>query len=291
MKYIFISVIFLFAFAKAHSQATDLLRTEYTYFPQRNSDNSFRRFRVYVNVPLKIGEGEYIVPFFEYRNINLLIRDDVEFNKQDLDRFQSFEGAVGYTKPLKNDWRIGIRAGGLVASNFNRGEAISDDYFVTGSVYFIKSRTDREDGGKPWRLVLGIQYNTTAGRPFPLPYVNYYREFRPKWSYTIGAPKANIKWQFHEKHDIQLYARLDGFYSNIQNNRSVAGNLADNVSFTTLMVGPGYHWEIIDHVQFYTYAGYTLFNDIRLRDEDGDDVRTLNEDNTLYLRGGIKVKI
>jgi hypothetical protein len=140
--------------------------------------------------------------------------------------------------------------------------------------------------------VLGVQYNTTAGRPFPLPFINYYREFQPDWSFTIGAPKANIKWQFHERHDIQLYARLDGFFSNIQNNRVVPGaDNADSVSFTTLMTGPGYHWEFIDHFQFFIYAGYTLINDIRLRSEDNEDVFTLNEDNTLYLRAGLKIKI
>lgn len=280
--------IMIFAFAKANSQGTDLFRAEYTYFPQRNSDNSFRRFRTFVNIPLKVKEGTYIVPYFEYRNVHLLIRDDDRFREFGTDRYESYEGAIGYTFPMENDWRFGSRAGFLFASNFDSGSVESDDIFFSGSVYFIKDKTDNPDG-KPWRLVVGVQYSTRVGRPFPLPYINYYREFTPKWSYSIGAPKMNLKYNFNDKNSMQAYVRLDGFYGNIQNNViTELGDVADNVSLTTVVTGMGYEHNFTKNLSVYGYAGYSLINDIRLRNEDGDDVKTINDANTFYSRVGIK---
>lgn len=291
IKYCFI-IVFCFAFAKAEAQGTDLFRAEYTYFPQRKSDNSFRRFRTFVNIPLKVKEGTYFVPFLEYRNVHFLIRDNSLFREFRTDRYESYEVSMGYTFPMKKNWRFGSRAGVLIASNFDEAKAISDDYFLSASVYFIKNEKKRDDGGKPWQLVVGVQYNTTAGRPFPLPYLNYYREFNDKWSFSLGAPKMNLKRTFNEKHSAQIYARLDGFYANIQNDvLTVEGNTADNVSMTIAMLGPGYQYNFTKHLSIYAYAGFTFINDIRLRDVDGDDVKTINDENTLYTRAGIKFKI
>lgn len=286
-------IFFCLAFAKAEAQGTDLFRAEYTFFPQRKSDNSFRRFRTFANVPLKIKEETYLVPFIEYRNVHLLIRDDNRFEQFKTDRYESFELSLGYTFPMKNNWRFGSRVGVLIASNFDKARAISDDYFLSASVYFIKDEKKREDGGKPWRLVVGVQYNTTVGRPFPLPYLNYYRELNDKWSFTLGAPKMNLKHTFNEKHNAQLYARLDGFYANIQNDvmTTGSGGIADNVSMTVAMVGPGYAYNLTDHISLYLYTGFTFINDIRLRDVGGDDVKTINDTNTFYSRAGIKFKI
>lgn len=292
-KYIKLGVIvfFVLAFAKAHSQGTDLFRAEYTYFPQRKSDNSFRRFRTFANVPLKVNEGAYLVPFIEYRNVQYLVRDDFMRTDFGTDRYESFEVSLGYTFPMKNNWRFGSRGGVLVASNFDKGRAQSDDYFLSASVYFIKNEKNREDGGKPWQLVIGVQYNTTAGRPFPLPYVNYYRELNKDWSFTLGAPKMNLKYRFNDKNSVQLYARLDGFFANIQNDEATTRGVAEDVSMTVAMFGPGYQYNFTKHISAYLYAGYTFINDIRLRDDNADDVVTLNETNTFYSRIGLKFKI
>jgi hypothetical protein len=284
-------VLFVLAFAKAHSQGTDLFRAEYTYFPQRKSDNSFRRFRTFANVPLKVAEGAYLVPFLEYRNVEYIVKDDFRLTDFGSDRYESFQVGLGYTFPMEKNWRFGARLGVLAASNFDEGKAKSDDYFLTGSVYFIKSEKNREDGGKPWRLVLGVQYATTAGRPFPLPYLNYFRELNDSWSFTLGVPKMNLKYRFNEKNNVQLYARLDGFYANIQNDEPTTRGVAEDVSMTVAMIGPGYEYNFTKHISAYIYAGYTFINDIRLRDNNGDDVVTLNDTNTFYSRVGLKFKI
>ena len=283
---------------EAKSQSTDLARIEYTYFPQTDSDNSFRRFRTFVNFPIKLNDKDaYLVPGIEYRNVNFKYNDIEPFQTQNLDRFQSFSANLGYTFKMSEDWRFGTEFGVRAASNFSSEELINDDLIYTGSVYFIKIKED-ERYIEPWRLILGLNYSTTTGFPFPLPIINYYKRFDQNWSYTVGTPKSNLKYYFNDKHSMQAFVTLDGFFANIQENfnphpmtRPNSDNLAESISMTILLSGLGYEYRFTDHIAFYSYAGWTILNDIRLRDSNLDDVYTINETNTFYARGGLKFTI
>jgi len=280
----------------AHAQLTDIARIEYTYFPQSNSDNSFRRARAFINIPIQLDDDAYLVTGLEYRNVNLKLLDNLPFDTSNSERFQNMVVSVGFTDKLENGWRYAIQGEARLASNFSEGNINKDDYVFGGSFYFIKDRTGKDEKNppeKPWRLVLGVNYSTTAGRPFPLPFVNYYREFAPKWSFGLGVPKSNIKYEFVKDMKLQGFVTLDGFFANLQENVTIGSTqvIGENVSMTTLLSGLGYEWEFIDHFVFYVYGGYTLINDIRLRDGNGDDVYTLNDTNTFYGRTGVKLKI
>ena len=138
-----------------------------------------------------------------------------------------------------------------------------------------------------YKLTLG--YSTSAGFPLPLPIINYYREFQPKWSFTLGVPKINLKYDLTEKSSVQAFATLDGFFANVQNNRVIptsnANNaLAENISMTIAYNGLGYEYNLMKHLQFYTYIGPTFINTIRLRDTNRDDVFTINDKNTFYFK-------
>ncbi|WP_037374010.1 DUF6268 family outer membrane beta-barrel protein [Salinimicrobium xinjiangense] len=285
----------IFSSGNIQAQSTDLGRIEYTYFPQSDSDNSFRRFRTFINFPIQVGrEGSYLVPGIEYENINFKYKDLSPFsNMEELDRYQSFQLSLGYTFPLNNDWRFAASAGGMLASNFEEGKAIKDDLLYTGSLFFIKDKTGEAEAAKPWRLILGLHYSTTSGFPFPLPVINYYREISPKWSYSAGVPKSNLKYSFNEKHHLQAFATLDGFFANIQENRLLPSNgkIAENISMTIVLAGLGYEYNFTKHLVYYLYAGHTLMNDIRLRDANKDDVYVINKVNTFYGRSGLKFKI
>lgn len=276
-------------------QLTDLARLEYTYFPQESSDNSFRRFRSFINVPLKLKEGTYLIPGFEYRNINLKFNDETPFSREDLDRYQSFSLSLGYTQKISDEWRIGLRVASRATSNYSTGALTSDDVIYTGAFYFIKDKT-KEGLDKPWRLILGGRYDTESGRPIPLPFVNYYREFHPDWSFTLGVPKSNVKryWGNKRQHILQGFVTLDGFFANIQDNVEVQQQeleTAETISMTVVLSGVGYEYCFTKHLVFYLYAGYTVVNDIRLRDGNRNDVFTINDNNTFYGRSGIKFKL
>ena len=92
---------------------------------------------------------------------------------------------------------------------------------------------------------------------------------------------------------LQGFITLDGFFANIQENAPIEGTnlVGENISMTTLLSGLGYEWEFIDHFVLYVYGGHTIINDIRLRDKQGNDIYTINDQNNFYGRGGIKCKI
>ncbi len=280
------------------AQSTDLARIEYTYFPQSDSDNSFRRFSSFLNFPIKLNDKEaYLVPGIEYRNTHLKFQDPANFHTEELERFQSFTTNLGYTFKINEKWRFGAEAGLKVASNFELNKIIGDDLIYIGALYFISTTTD-ERYLEPVRLILGLSYSTTSGIPFPLPVINYYKRFDPNWSYGLGVPKSNFRYIFNEKNSLQAFVTLDGFFANIQNNfpitptdqSSIIRN-AENISMTIVLGGLGYEYNFTNNLSLYLYAGYTLKNDIRLRDKNLDKVYTINETNSFYGRSGLKFSI
>ena len=293
-KILLISILIISC--NTYSQVTDIARLEYTYFPQRGSDNSFKRFRALVNFPFKLDDkGSYLVAGLEYRDVRFDYEDFTNFDSSNLEFFKSFEASLGYTFKLKNDWRYAVKAGVLAASDFSSGKLKNDDLLLSASTFLVK---DKKNEGvlKPWRLILGLQYSTTAGRPFPLPFINYWKQFHPSWSYSLGVPKSNIKYFITPKSAIQAFATLDGFYANLQNDLVVgSGNpndpVADSMSMTIALGGLGYEYYFTDHLLIYTYGGFTIVNDIRLRDRNGDDVLTINDQNSFYARAGLRFKI
>jgi hypothetical protein len=281
----------------SQSQTTDLARIEYTYFPQSSSDNSFSRFKSFVNFPIKLNDkGAYLVPGVEYQNINFKYKDPAVFNTSELERFQSFSFNLGYTFKVSEDWRFGSEGGVKVASNFERSRIIADDIVYSGALYFIKIKED-EQYIEPTRLILGLEYSTSTRFPFPLPVINYYKRFDPKWSYSLGVPKSNLKYYFNDKNSMQGFVTLDGFFANVQNNFDInpdnpsSNALAESVSMTILLSGMGYEYNFTKHISFYIYGGHTIINDIRLRDENLDKVYTINDKNSFYGRSGLKLSI
>lgn len=280
-----------------HAQSTDLARIEYTYFPQSDSDNSFRRVRGFINFPVKLNEnGAYLLPGLEYRNINLKYNDPAIFETRELDRFQSFTASLGYTFKINELWRFGAEAGGIIASNFEQGDILNDDVIFKGTVVFVKIKED-ERYIEPWRLILGLQYSTTSGLPLPLPIVNYYKRFHPDWSYALGVPKTNINYYLNNNSNLQAFVTLDGFFANVQNNfytmpaSTVNQRLAENISMTIVLAGIGYEYNFTNYLSLYIYTGHTVVNDIRFRDNKFNKVYTINDTNSFYGRTGLKFSI
>lgn len=299
MKKILLLLIFLFNIFISKAQLSDLARLEYTYFPQRDSDNNFQRVRFSANLPLKLNdEGAYLVPGVEYRNVQFDFRDQPNFSTGGLTNFDSYQVTLGYTFKFSEYVRFAARAGTLIASNFENDKLIGEDILFSGAAFLIKDKTGKGEANKPWRLITGLSYSTKAGIPIPLPFVYYFKQFSPKWSYGIGVPKSNIKYEFNKKNRLQLLATLDGFFANIQNNRNIPVDntssrfsVADSISMTVAIAALGYERYFTDHLVFYLYSGFTFINDIRLRDQNEEDVFTINESNTFYFRGGLKFKI
>lgn len=285
--------ILLLINAQVTAQNTDLARLEFTYFPQESSDNSFRRIRSFINFPIKLKNGNYLLPGVEYRNINLKFNDPAPFDTDDLDRFQSLEARLAYIHKIDDNWRFAAELGTQAASNFSTNDLFADDLLLIASGLFIHKKDD-DRSIKKRRIVFGLRYSTTTGFPFPLPIFILNKRVNQHISYNLGVPKTSLKYHFNKRSSLQSFLTLDGFYANVQEEIPVASDqgaqVAEDIRMTVILAGLGYQYKFTDELMFYAYSGYTILNDIRLRNSDRDDIFTINENNSFYARTGIKFK-
>lgn len=288
-KLILVFTLCLFAGFFSVAQTSDLFRVEYLNIPNPNTKNSINRFRTLIQLPLKVGTDKYVVVGGEYRYIDLSL-DNVPFTTDDLNSVQNIEASLGYvSKSETSDWFYAGKVGLRISSNFET-KLTSDDYIYLVTAYAIRDRTKEGKAEKPNRLIFGLEYTTTPGRNYPLPIINYYREFAPQWTYTLGVPKTNIRYKFDDKNHVQAFATLDNFFANIQGNKDVNGRIAENISSTQVLLGLGYEHYFTKHLLYYGYAGYTVYNDYRLRTNDNDEIYKIEDKNSLYFRTGLKFK-
>ncbi len=295
-KHIIIGFLFCLLIPTAKAQTTDIARVEYLYIPFSGSDNSVQRYRALLQAPIPINreKDQYFVIGLEYRYIDIDIENNLVLTQQQIESVNSLhriEGYLGYTFRLKENWIMGIRGGARINSNLERS-VISDDIIYTGAAYVIIDHKDGEGANKPWRLIMGLNYTSTPGRNFPLPLINYYREFHPDWTYTIGVPKMNLRRYLNTSHKdaLQAFVTLDNFFANIQNNFAVNGRPAENISMTNVLAGLGYEHYFTDHLLYYGYLAHTVHNEFRLRDNERETAYVIDNGNSFYFRTGIKFK-
>ena len=271
-------------------QLTDLARFEYSFIPSSKSEDQYTRLRAILNYPIKIKDKDYLVVGGEYNRIILNLEDEYPFNTNDLNQLHIIDLSLGYTFKCKNDWRLGLNINPRIASTLTN-VLTSDDLFLNGGIFAIRDRRDATDIKRPYRLILGLTYNTTAGLPFPLPFVSYFRQLNEKWSFNIGVPKSNLKYAFNEHSFLQTFASLDGYFANIQKPILVNNRVVDHISLSVAVGGIGYEYCITKHIVAYSYVGYTFRLNNVLRNDDRDEIFQLNDLNAFYLRSGIKFRI
>lgn len=288
-KFLF-SILFIVVLHNTYGQLTDLARLEYSYIPKSNSKDSFNRFRGLVNYPIKTAENCYLVVGGEYSRIAFNIEDNYPFITSNLNRLHIIDLNIGYTFKLKSGWRLGAKVSPRIASTLKQ-KLTKNDLLLNGGVYAINDKTKDQSITKPYRLVLGLTYNSTTGIPLPLPFVSYYRRVNKQWSYNLGIPKTNVKYFFNNQSIMQTFVSIDGYFANIQDAINIAGKEANTISLSVIVAGLGYEYCFTDHLVWYTYSGYTLSMNNRLRDNNRKEVYKLDNINAFYLRTGIKFKI
>jgi len=289
MKKLFLFVFFGMSFL-VNAQLTDLARLEYSFIPKNKSEDQYTRIRALFNYPIEVKEGSYFVIGSEYNRIFLNLNDTYPFDTKFLETITVIDLNLAYTHKINDIWRVAYKVTPRLASTLN--EKITDkDLFINGGIFFIKDRTKITTVKKPYRLILGLTYNTTAGIPFPLPLISYFSQINENWSYTVGVPKMNLKYKFDEKKNLQAFVGLDGYFAHLQRPATIQGNQVDNVSLSVVVAGFGYEYSLSKYLVLYTYAGYTLRLNNVLRNADRENVFTLDDVNSFYLRTGIKFRI
>lgn len=287
-KVVVICLILLLKCLDGSAQSTDLLRVETTYIPQNDSGVETTRYRFLVNVPIKLSEDDYFVIGTELNRYDYEASIPFPFETSELNRLYILDLNLGYITKWNENWRLIGLVSPRLASNFTNGIE-KEDLRLNLTATFLK---DVKDIDKPFRLALGLAFNSNAGLPFPLPLVNYYRRFHPKWSYTLGIPRMNFKYHASKKHTLQTALFLDGYFVNIQNDIVLDnGDLGSNISFFGLVGAVGYQFNITKMASFYGILGYTLTQTGVLRDDDRNQVFTLNDNGNMYIRGGFKISI
>lgn len=287
--YTILAIVMLSCFHFANAQLTDLARLEYSFIPSTKSEDQYTRLRALVNYPIKLNEDDYLIIGGEYNRILLNLEDNYSFNTEQLSKLHVIDLNIAYTFKSNSKWRFGFKLNPRIASTLTK-ELTLDDTFLNGGAYMVKDRT-KADIEKPYRLILGLTYNTTAGVPFPLPFISYYRRVNDNWSFSAGVPKSNLKYFFNEKNMLQTFVGLDGYYAHLQQDTEIAGKNVDHISLSVAVAGLGYEYCFTKHLVAYSYVGYTLRLNNVLRDKDRNDVFKLNDLNAFYFRSGLKFKI
>lgn len=270
-------------------QTPDVFRAEYMLMPENRAGVETSRIKLLANVPIAVrGKRDFIVLGSEYNRYNFEVPDTLFPNAGDLRKLHVLDINFAYVYKLSEEWRMVGVVTPRWSSNFVK-ELQEDDFNIN---YTVGAYQDKKDIEKPFRLVLGISYNSNSPVQVPLPVLYYEKRFHPSWSYILGVPKTGMKYFTPKGHFFQTELFLDGYYVNIQNNILLSNNiLSTDVSYTALLLTLGYQYKITKDMSVYLVGGYSLFQNGALRDDDRRDIFTLNDSAGLYFRTGFRIGI
>ncbi len=266
----------------------DLARIELINIPKQGADEfDYNRVRAMFNAPIKLRKDNYLFVGVDYSVIDIVPIDNLNFDTSNLRDFQLFEMNFGYTYVLKNKWRVIANIKPGVTSNSVKDIQVFRDFKLSGGLLFYKDMKEE----KGFSLLWGVAYSSFRGVPFPLPIIKYHKIINKHWSYDLGVPKINLEYTFNKKHAIKVFAAFDGFNSVLQKNITIDNELVEKINVTILLAGLKYDYTIIDHLEWYASIGYIFDSTIKLKNNTRDDILQLQNQNNLYLRTGIKLKI
>lgn len=287
-RLVFILVFFFFSFVTyVAAQTPDVFRVEYMLLPRNDSGAKLSRIKLVANVPLKVKDSSNIIIGGEYNRLAYdLQRDDIVISGQGLNFFHIVDLNLAYVHKYNQDWRIvGVLTPRLASTLTNPLE--NGDFSINATIGAFK---DKQNIDKPTRLVLGIAYNSTVALRVPLPIVYFEKRFHPNWTYVVGVPKTGMKYHLDKKQIIQTEFILDGYFVNLQNDTALPdAGFASSISSSAALVTLGYSYNITKVMSVYGFVGHTLFQAGVLRDEDRNDIFTLNDDSSFYLRTGFRI--
>lgn len=269
-------------------QSADLLRIEYMQVPENDTGISTSRYKFLANVPFRVKNEDYFIGGVEYNKFDVDYSQALPFDTNSIEKFTVIDLNLGYITKWNENWRLVTILTPRLASNFTNGTT-SDDFFFNCTATFWKEVKDTD---KPFRIVLGLSYNSTAGLPVPLPVISYNKQFHKKWSYTLGIPRMNFRFHPNEDNIVQLALLLDGYFLNIQDDILLPdGRVGSKTSFSALVFGLEYQYKITKQLSFYMLGGKSILQEGILRNDQRNNVYVLNDESNLYFRTGFKVSI
>ncbi len=282
-------LLFILTGISAVAQTPDLVRFEYTAIPENDTGIRTSRYRAVLNVPFKIKEDNYLVVGSEYNKYDFRVGQPLPFDSRTLQRLHIIDFNLGYSFKWNEEWRFIGAVQPRLASNFIQGIE-NNDFRVNLAAVMMKEKKEIE---KPFRLILGLSFNSATGLPFPLPVVNYYKRFHPNWSYTVGIPRLDFKYHStSEKHIFNVATFLDGYFINLQNDIILPDNeIGTAISLSALVVSTGYQYKFTKEISVYGVFGYSIVQEGLIRNGARNRAFILNNQGNIYLRTGFKIGI
>ncbi|MBT8239050.1 MAG: hypothetical protein KJN65_10425 [Croceitalea sp.] len=270
------------------SQSTDLFKAEFLHIPENDTGIRTSRYKILLNAPIKMGENDYLVLGGEYNLFDIDFSRPLPFDKAIVEKLQIIDFNLGYITKWNENWRLITILTPRLASNFTNG-IITQDFFFNATATLWK---EVKDVDKPFRIILGLTFNSTTGLPVPLPLVSYYKRFHPNWSYTLGIPKMSFKYHPTNKHTLQMALLLDGYFINIQDDIILDdGGLGSKISLSAMIGAFGYQYNFTKNASVYMLAGRSFIQEGILRNDKRDRVLLLNNEANIYIRTGFKISL
>ena len=268
-------------------QSTDIFRVEYLNIPENDTGIKTQRYKLLFNLPIKLNEKkDYLVTGMEYNRFDMGYSQNFSFDKRELNRFHIVDLNLGFITKWNENWNLVTILTPRMASNFVHG-AMEGDFFMNATATLWK---ESPHGDRPFRIILGLTYNSTTGLPVPLPLISYYRKFHPDWSFSLGVPRTDLKYSLGKNHQLEMAVFLDGYFINIQNDIPMDdGQLASRISLTSLVGTLGYNYRISERMTLFAMVGQSLVQEGKLRNSERADVFLLNDESNFYIRTGFKI--
>ncbi|WP_298501536.1 DUF6268 family outer membrane beta-barrel protein [uncultured Maribacter sp.] len=281
--------ILFFVLTIAVSQTPDIFRAEYMLMPKNDLDVKTSRIKLLVNAPINVFKDDILVIGAEYNQYDYEIPAILTEDAQEaLAKFYVVDFNLGYVYKWNEEWRLIGLVTPRWASNFT--DEFDERAFTVNATAGVFQ--DKKNIEKPFRLVLGLSYNSSSPIRVPLPVIYYEKRFHENWAYTLGVPKTGLKYITKKNHFFQTELILDGYYVNIQNDILLADNsTSTDVSSTSFLITLGYQYKFTKDVSFYLMGGHSIIQNGTLRDTDRNSIFTLNNEPGLYLRTGVRIGI
>lgn len=286
LKYLFVLCFALWPL-DSEAQTPDIFRAEYMTMPRNDQGAKLDRIKLVANFPITLKDSSNIIIGGEYNRLSYeLRRNGIPSGIEGLRHLHVADFNLAYIHRYNRFWRIV----GVVTPRLSStlGEPIvKGDISFNATVGVIR---ERKKVDKPSLLVLGIAYNSTVALRVPLPIIYFEKRFHEHWSYVVGAPKTAIKYHLNAKNQLQSELILDGYYVNLQNPILVpGGGTATSISSSGSLATLGYQYSIKKSVFLYIYGGHTIFQKGVLRNSERDNIYTLNDGPSFYMRAGFRI--
>jgi hypothetical protein len=240
-------------------------------------------------IPLKNAVNKESISFIgEYQSTHIkFVDEDVPFETEQVDNYQTFSFGVLYNRILKNGWGFTFKLEPQLSSNYDEYEFQNNDIFINGSVVFDKLNAEAQT---MWTF--GAEYDAQNGLNFPIPVIAYTKRLSDKWAYKIGFPDSRAKWTLNNNHNIEAFTTLDGLVGNINDDVEIYKvDYTGTMNNTYFVGGIGYNLRFLKNFLFESKVGYTMVNNLKVQSYDNDEIYDFNLQNSLYINFGLKYNL